>query len=866
MTNRKTTGALVSSVIALILCCAMLVGSTFAWFTDSASTAVNTIQSGTLKVDLVDANGASLKGQTLKFTNNYWEPGCTYELPAVFVKNNGNLALKYEIIINGISGNAKLLEAIEWTIKVDNQEVPLSALNGFLKGGDTSKALVISAHMKEEAGNEYQGLTIEGLGITVVATQYTLEKDSVDEKYDEDAQYELPVDTSWYDATASEYILYSVEDLAGFAKLVNEGNSFANKTVKLGANIDLKNIPWTPIGSFSYDRDGQTYANVVSFKGTFDGQGHTISNLKVNTPTTDGAGLFACAEAATIKNVKIHNVDIVASSHAAPILGRGYNYSKTTTVTNCHVTGNVSILIDWAYAGGIVAKATGLKISDCSVLPTGTGVITAANRNAVGGIVGWVETVGATTVANCKAANLNLTGWANIGAINGYIQAGCKIDGCSAENIVLTKTRQDGHPTIGLVSGGWSYNATQPVTITNNTVKNITLNGTHIEAPASADILYGAEFGGNGNSNFVLDNNTTTNVTNNLIEVKTIGTPAALKAAMADGGNYVLQNNLALTETITVPSGKTVTLYMNGKTIAGTFSNSGNQEMFLVKGNLTVKDGSFAMTATNNQGWSAMATIFDVTAGGVLNMEGVTANVGGTDMNFVVHLNNWGSATLKVDNCDFNLSYVAVRAFNSGYDMNTVTIKNTDVTGGARLFWVHNYTAEGKDASTLTLNIYGNNNTCENAKPVRFGFDGSTYYTLDGAQVVTAPITVAPAPLEEDFLFPAGTNAVIYKDMAMSGDAQITHTENAVLGLSNVTAELDHDVIIRKSAGAIVIENSEFTLTNGAKLISVGEGGDAYQVFMINVTINGVLMDNTTIRNYVEGVSYINIVSEWPNT
>ena len=100
----------------------------------------------------------------------------------------------------------------------------------------------------------------------------------------------------------------------------------------------------------------------------------------------------------------------------------------------------------------------------------------------------------------------------------------------------------------------------------------------------------------------------------------------------------------------------------------------------------------------------------------------------------------------------------------------------------------------------------------------------------------------------------------------MSGNAQITHEENAVLALSNVTADLDHDVIIRKSAGAIVIEDCNFTLADGAKLISVAEGGDAYQVFMVNVTINGVKMDNETIWDYVEGISYISIVSEWPNT
>jgi len=360
-----------------------------------------------------------------------------------------------------------------------------------------------------------------------------------------------------------------------------------------------------------------------------------------------------------------------------------------------------------------------------------------------------------------------------------------------------------------------------------------------------------------------IDNNTEVNV--NIYSPTFVATTAQLKDAIANGGEIALVDDMAIdaNTAITVPAGVDVMLNLNGYELSATANKTGNQELFLVKGTMTVKNGTLELTAQNNQGWNAMATIFDVTAGGVLKVDGVTANVSGTDMNFFVHLNNWGSATLEMTNCDITTTYVAVRAFNSGYDMNTVTIKNTDFHGG-RMFWVHNYTSEGKDDSTLTLDIYGNGNTCDSDKPVRFGFNNSIYYTIDGNQLVSAPITVAPAPLEEDFLFPAGTNAVIYKDMVMSGDAQITHSENAVLGLSNVTAELDHDVIIRKSGGAIVIENSNFTLTDDAKLISVGEGGDAYQVFMVNVTINGVLMDNTTIWDYVEGISYISIVSEWP--
>ena len=129
MTNRKSTKrALLGSVMAMVLCLAMLVGATFAWFTDTASTGVNKIQAGNLDValEMKDASGnwVSAEGKTLDFVKAadakgeaiLWEPGCTYTLPELRVVNNGNLALKYMIKITGIKGDAKLNEAIDWTI------------------------------------------------------------------------------------------------------------------------------------------------------------------------------------------------------------------------------------------------------------------------------------------------------------------------------------------------------------------------------------------------------------------------------------------------------------------------------------------------------------------------------------------------------------------------------------------------------------------------------------------------------------------------------------------------------------------------------------------------------------------------------
>ena len=199
--KNKTTKQFLGSVLALTLCFAMLLGTTFAWFTDTATTAVNSIQSGTLDVDLVDENNVSLAGGTLKFVaadgrdEILWEPGCTYELADFYIKNNGNLALKYKLEIAGIEGDAKLLEAIDWTIELDGAAVDLDTFEAKLTPGTKSGALKLTGHMDENAGNEYQNLSLEGIAITVYATQDTVEFDSIDNLYDENAKYDIPEKT-----------------------------------------------------------------------------------------------------------------------------------------------------------------------------------------------------------------------------------------------------------------------------------------------------------------------------------------------------------------------------------------------------------------------------------------------------------------------------------------------------------------------------------------------------------------------------------------------------------------------------------------------------------------------------------------------
>ena len=215
-TKQSTKHALWASVTAIALCMAMLVGTTFAWFTDTASTAVNKIQSGTLKIGLqmstdgenwTDANGKTLnflrkdRETLVEDADILWEPGCTYQLPQLRVVNKGNLAVKFTFKVSGIDGSAKLLKALEWNIS----ELPedgyfhLGAANS---ATSTSDPIAISAHMKEGAGNEYQNETITGIGITVLAVQDTVEYDSNGKTYDQNAD-STPDNPNWETNTSA---------------------------------------------------------------------------------------------------------------------------------------------------------------------------------------------------------------------------------------------------------------------------------------------------------------------------------------------------------------------------------------------------------------------------------------------------------------------------------------------------------------------------------------------------------------------------------------------------------------------------------------------------------------------------------------
>ena len=205
--------ALLLSVLSMVICVSMLIGSTFAWFTDSATANVNTIEAGNLEVDLqiknAEGNWVSAEGATLDFVKaegapagekTLWEPGCTYSLPELRIVNKGNLALKYQLVITGATGDTMLLDVIKFTAKVtpeegeavtsDNAYGATVVSDGKLLAGKYA-TLNISAHMDETANNDYMKKSVSGIAIKVVATQLAHEYDSKGNDYDADAPFEI---------------------------------------------------------------------------------------------------------------------------------------------------------------------------------------------------------------------------------------------------------------------------------------------------------------------------------------------------------------------------------------------------------------------------------------------------------------------------------------------------------------------------------------------------------------------------------------------------------------------------------------------------------------------------------------------------
>lgn len=472
----RTTKRFIASLIGIVICFSMLLGTTYAWFTDMIVNTNNVITSGNIDVELwhstykdsaessswgvgfgySDEKGTEVDETTKLFLNEnneeiLWEPGAA-AVENFRIKNTGTLALKYEFTIKPINqtatkeGNklADILKIYIDEIKWQDNGVPTGieivagqvfgdgyTVKGDLLAGESFDFWVGLEWEPSENDNAYNvkgGLSLL-LGIDLVATQLSYELDGiVGNGFDSSAQFpevNYPdfwdgfVDTSWYDAEnpKTEYIFTTAEQLMGLSELCSDDITFEGVTFKLANDLDL----YCEDTSENADGDPVTFRPIGdhskngTFEGTFDGQDHTISNLYQN-----GWDL-------------------------------GYEWGKygsyglfgnvnNATIKNLNIEGSESY-IEGGDTSFVVGSATGTCVFENITIKNS---ISATYNNGNGGIIGWSGAGNYTfkniTIAeDCVLAGLwgsfdssigGIVGQAELGATYNFenVNVACRID------------------------------------------------------------------------------------------------------------------------------------------------------------------------------------------------------------------------------------------------------------------------------------------------------------------------------------------------------------------------------------------------------------------------------------------------------
>ena len=380
MTNTKNTKrALLSSVLALFLCFAMLLGTTYAWFTDSVTSANNIIKSGTLDVEMYYADGTkavpaddsaewkNAQGVALYTADQLWEPGYT-DAKHIKISNEGSLALKYQLAIIPTGEVSELAEVIDVyyienaTQIAEREDLancnPIGTLadlinNGIKQGtlaADTDYTATLVLKMQETAGNEYQDKSIgDDFTIQLLATQLAAESDSFDNQYDADA-------------TFGTYI--ELEAGADLLAAMASAEADMPLTIKLNGDVE-----W-PTEGHRGENDITPASSIV-----IDGNGYTI--------TATGSGVTPLGDQTapmTLKNVKIvdNSVSYNEGAWELTYLEMGgtrltcenvtfadeIQTGTTATFTNCSFESNEeSVYAVWVEDGS--ATFTGCTFTGC---------------------------------------------------------------------------------------------------------------------------------------------------------------------------------------------------------------------------------------------------------------------------------------------------------------------------------------------------------------------------------------------------------------------------------------------------------------------------------------------------------------------
>ena len=272
------------------------------------------------------------------------------------------------------------------------------------------------------------------------------------------------------------YTVYNADGLLNVAELVNGGKTDINIT--LDKNIDLTGKDWTPIGT-DYDN---------SYKGTFDGGGHTITGLTFTT-NDEYAGLFGWLNrAGTVKNVVMEGVQITSNQIYGGSIG-GVVGSGWGTIENCSVSGSVSGTV---YVGGVVGVQIGGSITGCSSSATVKGTVD------VGGVAGekWGSMTACYATGNVTLeidSPKNLSGGGLVGFNGGssvlacYATGNVTSTGSSTGNVHIGGFLGDNYTTV--TACYWKNNHEQGIGYNNKVTEATKVDGTDVTWQKAVDAM-----------------------------------------------------------------------------------------------------------------------------------------------------------------------------------------------------------------------------------------------------------------------------------------------------------------------------------------------------------------------------------------
>ena len=433
----------------------------------------------------------------------------------------------------------------------------------------------------------------------------------------------------------------TAEGLFYFAKKVNAGNNFAGKTVTLANNIDLNNEKWTPIGIYG--------TQATWFKGTFDGQNHAVTGLKVEESRKNGVGFFSKVYTGTIKNLTVEgSVSASNCNYVGGIVGHGY-----ATITNCTFKGSVGSA-DTMQVGGI-AGSGGFTVTNCSVYADVTAECWA------GGIVGNCQDGGAYTncyVEGTISSKSTFWGGGAAGITPVPLYPSQVISGCYSNTVVKVAGEEVNCPIIACYNNPLDYKGySGGLKIYDNSWnKQKNSNDSYpiyAEKDGKGGVLMEGMTAARDNSLIMLEDDLNY-VTGDLSKVRIMAGSSVTQAqidalAVASVGDSKYQS---LTEAIgaaqdgqtvtlladaaeDVVISKSITLDLGGKTLTNT--NAGKATISVTSGTVTVKNGN----VMGGTGYYNIEVTKDSNAN--LTLTDVTATAGNTGSSMI---DNWGTLTI----------------------------------------------------------------------------------------------------------------------------------------------------------------------------------------------------------------------------